>query len=62
MTRHDTNSGTTGLPKGVCLTHFNLISNFLQMADIDPPDDDGTPSVCGVCGVCVVCGVCGVRQ
>lgn len=34
-------SGTTGLPKGVCLTHFNLISNFLQMADIDPPDDDG---------------------
>jgi acyl-CoA synthetase (AMP-forming)/AMP-acid ligase II len=33
-------SGTTGLPKGVCLTHFNLISNFLQMSDIDPPDDD----------------------
>lgn len=32
-------SGTTGLPKGVCLTHFNLISNYLQMADMDPPEE-----------------------
>ncbi|RZF32970.1 hypothetical protein LSTR_LSTR012472 [Laodelphax striatellus] len=25
-------SGTTGLPKGVCLTHFNLVVNLQQMA------------------------------
>lgn len=36
-------SGTTGLPKGVCLTHFNLISNFLQMGDIDPPSEGISP-------------------
>jgi len=36
-------SGTTGLPKGVCITHFNLISNFLQMADIDPPSEGIPP-------------------
>ncbi|CAK7265556.1 hypothetical protein SEPCBS119000_001578 [Sporothrix epigloea] len=28
-------SGTTGMPKGVCLTHFNIVSNVLQMAAID---------------------------
>lgn len=33
-------SGTTGLPKGVMLTHYNLVSNFLQGKDIDPA---GTP-------------------
>jgi len=24
-------SGTTGLPKGVCLTHFNMVSNMSQV-------------------------------
>jgi len=24
-------SGTTGLPKGVCLTHFNVVSNMTQV-------------------------------
>ncbi|CAK7568664.1 MAG: hypothetical protein SEPTF4163_006662 [Sporothrix epigloea] len=28
-------SGTTGMPKGVCLTHYNIVSNVLQMAAID---------------------------
>lgn len=28
-------SGTTGLPKGVCLTHYNVISNLLQMEPLE---------------------------
>lgn len=28
-------SGTTGLPKGVCLTHYNVVSNVLQMSSMD---------------------------
>ncbi|XP_075232362.1 uncharacterized protein LOC142330816 isoform X1 [Lycorma delicatula] len=36
-------SGTTGLPKGVCLTHYNLVSNVCQIGSKDtlmnlPPD------------------------
>eukprot|EP01137_Pigoraptor_chileana_P032793 Opistho-2@22770 len=35
-------SGTTGLPKGVCLTHSNLTTNLLQLLEIeaDVRDDD----------------------
>jgi len=32
-------SGTTGLPKGVCLTHANLVSNLLQIDETESGND-----------------------
>jgi acyl-CoA synthetase (AMP-forming)/AMP-acid ligase II len=35
-------SGTTGLPKGVMLTHYNLVGNILQMEGMEPLDQHDT--------------------
>jgi long-chain acyl-CoA synthetase len=34
-------SGTTGNPKGVMLTHYNIISNFMAVRDIPPVGEEG---------------------
>ena len=36
-------SGTTGLPKGVCVSHYNLIANVAQTAYIKSADKTWTP-------------------
>jgi acyl-CoA synthetase (AMP-forming)/AMP-acid ligase II len=35
-------SGTTGTPKGVMLTHFNLVANILQFQDLEPTGEADT--------------------
>lgn len=37
--------GTTGLPKGAMLTHFNLVANVLQVAEMGDPVEPGETRV-----------------
>ena len=41
-------SGTTGLPKGVELTHRNLVANLCQMSGVEPPEFDAHDVSIGV--------------
>ncbi len=40
--------GTTGLPKGAMLTHFNLVANAMQADAWDPRSETGKDVICGV--------------
>ena len=40
--------GTTGLPKGVMLSHRNLVANAMQTAAWDPRSEPGRDVICGV--------------
>jgi acyl-CoA synthetase (AMP-forming)/AMP-acid ligase II len=41
-------SGTTGMPKGVELTHRNLVANLRQMSGVEPPEFDADDVSVGV--------------
>lgn len=41
-------SGTTGLPKGVELTHRNIVANLCQMSGVEPPEFDADDVSIGV--------------
>ena len=45
-------SGTTGMPKGVCLTHSNIVVNLLQVEGVE---DIGFPMVCFCVNDSIVC-------
>ena len=45
-------SGTTGNPKGVMLTHNNILSNALAVADLFPPDVSSTGKALSFLPIC----------